>query len=185
MAVRIKKPSRWEYVRWVSVSVAAGAAASGGAVTLKSPQGKEVEFWYFGLGAGLSTPKLPLPKPPKLPKLPKPFEKGTAILGPDPFPSDGWLGITTDFEGDELAESDIRGLCCFAEIGAGAGVGLSGTGMLLNLDPKRLPLLLGAVSHPILPEYFFNSADAVLYMGGVNIGLQWGGGMSGLMGYLV
>jgi hypothetical protein len=177
MPITIKKLSRWEFITWASGGVGVGlVAASGGKVVLKSPQGTEVDFYYGGIGAGLGAGF----KLPKLGRVTIPKLKGTATVGPTPFPSTGSVAITTDFEGDELTESNIRGLCCFAEAGGGLIGGGSGTAMLLNLDPKRLPLLIS----PVFAQYFFDSADAVLLMAGLNVGLQAGGGIAGLIGYL-
>lgn len=170
---KIKKASAWSFDTFGSSGANVGVfAGSLGTVVLKNPQGKSVNFWYGGFGAGLGFGL-------KLGKL-KIKLRASANVGPTAFRSTGKLYILDNLDHDELSKSDIQGPCAFFEVGGGLIGGGSGTAMLVGLDPKFLPML----TNPLLTQVLVNSGKGLLLMAGFNVGMQAGGGGSALLGFL-
>ena len=183
--ITIAGESRWKFETYWSAGISIGVGAgAGGGITLRAPSGHLQDFYHGGVGAGLSVgPKLPKGvKPPAwMKKILIRLKGKSGSLGPTSFPSGGLLYITSEFTGSELAASDIRGLCAFAELGAGLVVGGSATAMLLNLNPLFLPLVMVT---PMASLVFLSSAKAVLLMAGANAGIQANVGITSYLGYL-
>lgn len=182
---KIKKQSRWHWKTCWTAGVGVGLfAGSGGSIALYDPAEKEVDFWYGGIGGGLSGKlKLPVNLASKVPSWIDAFLKSdkSGAVGPGPFPSWGWMFILSKFDKDELAMSDIQGTCAFVEIGGGLVGGVSVVAMLVGLDTRYLPL---AVVNVVTIQPFLNTANGLLLMAGVSVGLQAGAGISVQLGYL-
>ncbi|HMF58463.1 MAG TPA: hypothetical protein VK619_19115 [Pyrinomonadaceae bacterium] len=201
----IKKKSAWQFVTCEGAALSLGyVTASGGWILLSDPSKREVKFYYGGAGGGLSAQI----KIPKIGKKQIDIPPVTGAGSEAAFPSMGELFITTGFQGNELRKSDIEGTCAFVEIGIGVIAGVSGTLMLLGVDPFLLAKAAQQMGHavPITDKgtlatvdpnramstviedigfrQLFNSARAVLRMGGINVGIQAGAGVSGCLGYL-
>ncbi len=119
-------------------------------------------FTYGGAGVGLSAGL----KIPNIGKVQIPTPKGplTGAGGPLSFPSTGKVFVSDNISGD-LSESDIRGVCLFTEVGGGIIGGGSAMAMFVDLNP----LYLGV---PIVGnQLFVNSANEVILMAGLNVGV--------------
>jgi hypothetical protein len=187
--VNTKKTSNWEFVTFGSGGLSLGVfAAEGGKVVLKNPVSRQEEnFYYGGAGAGLA---LGL-KLPKIGKVQINTRKGplTAVGGPTAFPSKGTVLVTTGFVGDELTGNDIKGVCCFTEIGAGVIGGGSGCVMFVGLNPLILSCfgsaqLLGGLGTVAVISILLASARGIILMAGANIGIQAQIGGAFYFGYL-
>lgn len=203
----IKKKSAWNFVTCEGGAVGIGfVAASGGWILLRDPSKKEVKFYYGGTGGGLSAGL----KIPKLGKIEINTPKGpvTGAGSEAAFSSTGELFITTGFKGNELSKKDIEGICVFGEMGASVVAGLTATTMFLGVDPFLFAKAAQQLGHaaPLIDQgtlatvdpnkaytttienlgfrQLLNSARALLIMGGINVGIQAGIGISGCMGYL-
>ncbi len=184
----IKKESAWKF----NTSSTAGigvefVVAEGGSIFLKDPSGNDAVFRYGGAGAGLSFGF----KLPKFGKIDFKFLGKTVggAIAPAAFPNTGILYVLDSFKGDELTRSDITGVCIFAEAGLGFFAGVSGTVMLLGMDPILLAAAVAASGvNPALGAYvddrLLQSSKAVLLMAGLNVGLIAGGGAAALLGGL-
>jgi hypothetical protein len=173
--------SRWTYN--TGATGAAGLAviaASGGAIYLNDPAQKTHRMLFGGLGADLSLGF-------RIPRMPTPKVRGNALAGAGSvidFPSTGRI-MRSDKLGREPQRGDFRGAVLFVEGGGGLIAGGSGTAMLFGINSA---LLLANVASPILSAMFLDNAidDAtgVLMMAGMNVGVQAGGGVAGLVGYM-
>jgi hypothetical protein len=170
------RESAWKFVTSSGFGVSLEVAATGGKIVLRNPQGKEVNFYYGAVGAGLSTPSLKLPKLGKLKK----SGGGSAAN----FPSKGAVYMLSQFQGKELAESDLQGGCVFIEGAGGLLVGAAADAMLLGGNPVWLLMATnpGLAAQAVPP--FLKSCKAVLLMAGLNAGLQASIGVTGYAGYL-
>ncbi len=178
--LQIRKPSTWQFITSSSGGLGVDFfAAEGGSIYFRTPNGARDSFRYGAAGGGLT---LGL----KLPKIGKVQVSGHGVAGaiaPAAFPNTGKLYILETFKGSELAHEDIRGACAFVEVAGGLVVGGSATAMLIGMDPW---LLAGAVS-PLMLEFDYRllrSATGLLVMGGVNVGVQAGGGVGAFLGGL-
>jgi hypothetical protein len=100
------------------------------------------------------------------------------------FPSGGSLFRAASRKGRELALSDIQGGIMFVEGGLGLIAGGSGDAMLFGMNPI---LLIAALSNPALSPLMaraIQTAEGAMIFGGVNLGVQAGGGVAGLVGYM-
>ena len=133
----IKKPSAWQFVTSSTGGVGVEfVAAEGGKIFLQNPQGVTESFYYGAAGVGISA-GLKLPKIGKLQINVK--GKGVAgVIAPASFPNGGKLYVLDNFDGDELATSDIQGVCMFVEVGGGLVAGVSATAMLVGMNPAWL-----------------------------------------------
>ncbi|WP_110946860.1 hypothetical protein [Pseudomonas bohemica] len=175
--------SRWTYETASSGGLTVMfAAGSGGSITLKDPAGKTENFRYGGLGAGIGFGA-------RLPRFGKVniAIKGKSVGGAgalEAFPSTGAVFVSDAIANRDLTRDDITGVCVFMEVGGGLIAGISGTAMLFGLDPKLLAISLavnatpvGAVLGPlVMQRHLLQSAKGAVVMGGVNAGLQAGGG---------
>jgi hypothetical protein len=180
----VTKRSAWTFV--TSSSGALGVEfvmAEGGTLYLRDPNGASAAFRYGALGAGLDA-GFRLPKIGK-PKLNIKNKSVVGAIAPAAFPNAGTLFVLDTCKGNDLTQADIRGGCLFLEVGGGLIAGVSATAMLLGLSPAWLLALamepeLAVVIDPAL----LRSASGVLVMGGVNAGLQAGGGVGAFLGGL-
>jgi hypothetical protein len=185
--VSIVKPSAWQFVTSSSGGLGVEfVVVEGGMIYLQDPSGKNVSFLYGAAGAGLSAGF----KLPKIGKL-QINVKGKAVGGavaPAAFPNMGKLYVLDTCPTDDLTQDAIRGVCLFAEIGGGLVAGVSGTAMIFGMSPTWLAAI--AASGPMAPltAYFdyklLQSATGILVMGGLNVGVQAGGGIGGFLGGL-
>ncbi|QYE36141.1 hypothetical protein KZX46_09495 [Polymorphobacter sp. PAMC 29334] len=118
-------------------------AATGGIVELFDPTGKEQHFYYGGVGAGISTPGL---KVPKLGSVVGRLLTSRALNG-----SGGTTGMwntgtvykTAVVGNRELTRGDFTGGAVLADLGVSTPIkGLVGTVMLVGLDPLMMISLL-------------------------------------------
>ena len=196
--VTIKKESAWQFVTSSTGGVGIEfVAAEGGTLYFKDPGGAADYFVYGAAGAGL-TYGFKLPKIGKLNvQIPKIRGKSVGgIVAPAAFPNAGKLYILDSFKGDELAESDIQGVCMFLEIGGGVIAGVSGTAMLVGMSPAWLAAAVAAsgaspIAGPIAPianmyvwQRLTETATGLLVMGGLNVGVQAGIGGAAFLGGL-
>jgi hypothetical protein len=181
----IKKPSAWQFVTSSTGGVGvAFLVVEGGALYLQDPAGNGVAFRYGSAGAGLSAGF-------KLPKIGKLQINGRGVgagVAPAAFPNMGKLYVLNSFKNDELTISDIRGVCAFVEIGGGVVAGASGTAMLVGMNPMWLAAAMATVTLPVAGAFaqtqLANSATGLLVMGGLNAGVQAGGGIGAYLGGL-
>ncbi len=188
----IKKESKWSFEtsesKGVGVSLLVAIQGSKGAFYAHNPVGGLTQFHYADLGVGAGTPggKLPI-------KLPK---EGSVSFSSKDFPSRGKIYILNGFPGDELHSSDLTGICMFTEVSASAVIGGSATAMLLGIHDlerelwEELQDLASIFAGPHatarrlikrLPQGD-NWAKAILFMGGVNVGIQLGASIVGGFG---
>lgn len=183
--------SHWQYVTASSGGVTvAFVAGSGGSITLQTPEGKNEEFRYGGVGAGVGFGA-------RLPRFGKVNLniKGKSVGGAgalESFPSDGKVFVADSIRDRDLTRDDITGACIFTEVGVGLAVGGSATAMLFGLDAKLLALMIALNSNPLTQIYsstvvqrqLMQSAKGALVMAGMNLGLQAGGGAAIYLGAL-
>ena len=184
------EPSDWTYATGATGAVGiAFVAASGGAVYVADPAGTVHRLIFGGLGAGWSF-GFRAPKGLKLPTIPrvlKPTIRGKSTAGAGSitdFPSGGAVFRAASRKGRELTLSDIRGGIMFVEGGLGLIGGGSGDAMLFGMNPV---LLVAALSNPALSLLMvraMQTAEGAMIFGGVNVGVQAGGGVAGLVGYM-
>lgn len=177
------RQSGWSYETGSTGGLGIGPIlGSGGKVILNDPSGTKKNFWYGGLGGGFGEEarlgKLKIP-PLKI--------KGKTIGGSGSstsYPSKGMVFMTDTFKGSELTESDIQGATVYIDAAAGILMGLSGSAMLLGINP--LPLMVGLSNPTFYPIAGITAirAPAVLIMGGYSVGLQAGAGIGLMVGYL-
>ena len=172
----VTKQSSWKFVTSSSGGVGVEfVMAEGGMIYLTDPAGAHVAFRYGALGAGVAAGF-------KLPKIGRPQIdiKGKSVAGlaaPAAFPNAGTLFVLDTCKGSDLTQADIRGGCLFVEVGGGLIGGVSATAMLLAL--AAAPEFAAVIDYNLL-----RSASGVLVMGGVNLGLQAGGGAGAFVGGL-
>jgi hypothetical protein len=106
------------------------------------------------------------------------------VVAPGNFKNWGELYILDTFAGEELTQADIRGLCLFIEVGAGIGLGVSATAMVVGMDPVWLPALAMPMAELLVEYELLQSATGLLVMGGVNAGVQAGWGAGAFLGGL-
>lgn len=183
----ILKPSAWQFTTSSSGGIGVEfVVAEGGKIFLKDPTGNAVSFAYGGAGIGLAA-GVKLPKIGKLQVNVK--GKGlTGAIAPAQFPNGGKIYVLDSFSGTELTTSDLQGVCMFLEIGGGMVAGVSATAMLLGMSPVYLAACAAASALPaaaaLLSQDLLNSATALLVMGGLNAGIQAGGGVGAYLGGL-
>ena len=161
-------------------------AAEGGKYSCES-KGDTVTFYYGAAGVGLSA-GFKLPKIGKLELKVKGKSVGL-VVAPADFPNGGRLYVLGLFDGDELSATDIQGVCMFLEAGGGLIAGVSATAMLVGMNPIYLAGLamaapLGPAAAMYLDAKLLASATGLLVMGGVNAGVQAGGGIGAFLGGL-
>jgi hypothetical protein len=134
---------------------------------------RNVKFRYgaYGAGAGIGF------KLPKLGHLPLPGAVGSS----ESFASGGYVYLTPQFKGTELAAADFNGGCCFLEFAAGAAWGLSGYAMTVGMDLAAL--VAGAANPTGLPQALWTAA-AYIFFGGTTFGLQASAGGMSFVGYM-
>lgn len=176
------QPSRWKYDTGATGGIGIEfVAASGGAIYLDAPSGKVERFFFGGLGAGLSFGF-------KIPKLPKFQLRGKSVVGAastKSFPSRGLVWKRSKLRGRELTRADIQGAVVFIEGALGLGVGASGDAMLFGINPILLGLALtNPILQPILLPQALETSTGAMAFAGLNVGIQAGGGIAGMAGYL-
>ncbi len=159
------------------------AAVNGGVIELFDPSGKEIDFHFGAVGAGL-TYGFKLPFVGKLNVRVKDHSVG-ASLAPTFFKNGGDVYITDSFKGQELSPSDLRGATLFLDGSLTLIGGASGTAMLLGIDPILLAMAMSmpALQAEALP-WVVSRAPAALIMGGATAALQVGFGAAVYVGYL-
>lgn len=175
-------PSQWTYDTGATGGVGIGfIAGAGGALYFRGPGGEQQIFHFGALGAGLSFGV-------KLPKLPKPQIRGKGLSGAGSvtqLPSVGRLWKRSWFGQRELTRNDIQGAIVFLEGALGLGVGGSGDVMLFGINSAALAGAAAASRiMPGLLDDALNTATGAVAFVGVNVGLQAGGGIAGLVGYM-
>ncbi len=176
------EPSAWKYATSASGALGVGfIAASGGTLYLTDPAGRTQHFYYGGLGGGVGFGV-------RLPKIPRPSFRGSSVSGTGAataFPSTGIIYKARSIGRRELTPGDIQGAVMFVEGGLGLGVGGAGTSMIFGINTA---LMIAAALSPVVSTLLVNRAMAtatgVMVFAGVNAGLQAGGGVAGLVGYL-
>jgi hypothetical protein len=179
----ISRQSKWTFITAGNAGINIDIfAVSGGQIVLSDPKNKVVRFNYGGAGAGIGL-GFKLPKVGKIEFRPKPLGKAiSGAVGPESFPNHGIVYITEFFKGAELAQSDISGACMFIDGGAGLVAGYSTTIMLLGIDPT---VLVANLALPLLDIVAVRARpNAVLLIRGPNVGLQFGAGVAGFLGYV-
>ncbi|WLG96711.1 hypothetical protein [Pseudomonas sp. FP198] len=183
--------SRWTYQTasggGLTVVMVAG---SGGSIILRSPEGEDISYRYGGVGVGAGVGA-------RLPRFGKINIqiKGKSVSGAgaaESFFSIGRVFVSDALADRDLTSDDITGPCMYTEAGFGLVGGVSGTALLFGLDPKLLALSVALSSNPAtsliasatVSRRLALSAKGALLMGGVNAGLQAGGGAAIYMGYL-
>ena len=185
----LKGESAWKFVTSSTGGVGVEfVGAEGGKLFFTDPQNKDVSFIYGAAGVGLSA-CLKLPKIGKIEVKLKGKSIGAAIA-PAAFPNGGKLYITDTFKGNELSQSDIRGVCIFLEVGGGILAGVSGTAMLVGIDPIWLagigPAMAGGPLTMVMLDYeLIRAAKGLLVMGGLNVGLNAGVAAGAFIGGLI
>lgn len=187
----ILRPSQWTYETGATGGISVEfVVASGGTIVLHDPARKEEDFWYGGLGVGigigLKLPKIKLPKM-TIPEIKIPKVAGREVGGAGSaksFPSSGAVYMTSSFEKQELTRSDIQGATLYVDAGAGLIVGHAGSAMLLGMNSALLAMGLSNPAMSFLMIEAIQHAPAVLLMHGWTGGLQAGGGVGLLAGYL-
>jgi hypothetical protein len=176
----IKKESAWTFVTSSTGGIGVEfVAVEGGALFFQDPSGAPDTFYYGAAGAGLSFGL----KLPKIGKIQIKNKSVGAVIAPNSFPNMGKLYILETFDGDELAESDIEGVCMFVEIGGGLIVGGSATAMILGMNPLWLPtIVLPPPMSTVGQQMLIKSATGLLVMAGVTAGVQAGGGIGAFIG---
>jgi hypothetical protein len=172
--------SAWAFETFGSGGLGLGLiAAGGGTVILRAPSGEAHQFYYGGAGVGLSAGL----KLPKIGKVQIPIKKSglTGAVGPTSFPSTGMVLKTINASRPDLTQSDISGLCVFIDVGGGLIAGAGGTCLLFGIPLQYGPLL---VVPGIGGQLFMNAARGILLMAGANVGVQAGGGIAGMIGYM-
>jgi len=179
---RITNESAWKFATSVGGSVSFAFVGAGtGDIMLTPPGGGLVTYHYVSAGAGLSAG----------------VKLNASSSTTDSF-SIGKIYLLDTFTGMELTPLDIEGACMTVELSVGAGLGASGSAMLLGIPPAKLQeevvtdaiaiaMLQGAgaggaiaLSYGLLKDY----AKALLVMGGFNSGPQLTAGALGSIGYL-
>jgi hypothetical protein len=167
------RDSKWQFVTSAGGGVSLALSATGGKIVLTDPAGRNVNFYYGGVGGGPSVGV-------KLPKIGR--LKKTGSGGNTAFPSTGRIYCLPGCRGADLTEADFQGVCVFAEGAGGLIVGVSGDVMFLGGNPAWLLTLPAGGGMSV--DVFLKSCNALLLMAGVNAGLQAGAGLSGYLGYL-
>ena len=175
------EPSAWGYNTGATGGLGvAFVAMSGGAIYLDDPKGKTQRFLFGGLGAGWSFGF-------KIPKLPKVQIRGKSVAGAfstKSIPSGGWVFRSAKLGRRELTVADIQGAVVFVEGAIGLIAGASGDAMLFGINPV---MLLAGLSNPalsFLTDRAIADARGAVVFGGLNVGVQAGGGIAGLAGYM-
>lgn len=185
---KIKKKSSWKWVTsgGRSASVLFVSAGTGGFV-LESPDHGTTQFDYVSASLGLS----------------RGGSFSAEYSTAETF-SAGSVYISQAFRGDELRAQDFEGYCLTGQVAVGAGLGASGTVMLLGIPNAALvpiemaKLVTPEIKFPKPPPYapgrvteifndFKDTVDpvvnsqikALLVMGGFNAGPQFTVGISG------
>lgn len=176
--------SKWTFDTGAGASLSLGATAiSGGMISLRDPDSQRHHFHYGGIGAGLSfgarLTEISVPETTL-----RNYDLSGTWSSTD-FYSNGIVIMTSSFKGGELSLPDFQGAAIFVE----AGGGLFATGgvsmMFVGIDPIYLevssmaPMFASGLLHLAISQ-----ARAVLITGGLSMGPQAGGGVSGFMGML-
>jgi hypothetical protein len=173
-------PSAWTFDGSGGGGVGLGFfAASRGTLQLKDPHGKSHQFGYGGVGAGISTPGVKLPKIGQLDigKL-----DVSSAVGPAPFTSVGRVfKMKSIATGSDLTVNDFKGYCVLLDVGAGVVAGGGATAMLFGI-----PLYAGGlIAVPkIGVQLFLKTARGLVLMAGYNVGIQLGAGVSSQIGIM-
>lgn len=176
--MNVLRKSNWTYSSANSIGGGDLVVGEAGEIVLKDPSGKEVKFIYGGVGAGWSAGL-------KLPKV-----GHNTLTGSIPgLPDLGAIYILDTFRGSELKSSDIAGVCKFVEIGGGVVIGGSATAMVMGMDVAWLAAEMAAMEVPLAIGYadskLIQSATSILFMAGIDAGIQAGFGVAGYAGGLV
>ena len=182
--IGIRKDSAWSFVTSSSGGVGIEfVVAEGGMIYLEDTKKQTQAFKYGAAGVGLSAGI----KFPKIGKLQIPIRgKGlTGSVAPAAFPNGGKLYVTDACPGDDLSREAIRGVCMFVEVAGGLVGGVSGTAMIFGMSPYWLAAAAAAGPMASYFEYrMMQTATGILVMGGINVGIQAGGGIGGYVGGL-
>lgn len=175
------EPSHWRYDTGATGGIGIEfVALSGGALYLVDPGGQSLRLWFGAIGAGLTAGF-------KIPKLPKARINGKSVGGAGSlkaFPSTGRVFKSHALGKRELTPDDLRGGVVFVEAGGGLVVGGSGTAMLFGINAIMLAAGLSNPGLAFLTAQAIEGARGALIYGGTNVGVQAGGGIAGLIGYM-
>lgn len=176
----ILEPSAWTYITGATGGGGiAFVAAGGGAIWLTDPGQRTYRFIYGGIGAGLSLGF-------RIPRVPKVAVRGRSVAGAGsltPFPSTGAV-FRSPALGRELTVADIQGAVVFGELGGGLVAGASGTAMLFGMNSMLLLAGIASTTNPALMARALAGATGAVVFAGVNVGVQAGGGVAGMVGYM-
>jgi hypothetical protein len=172
--------STWKYDGSRSIGGSFYLAAEGGVLAFSSPDDAKMSLTYATVGGSLGVGV-------KMPNF--------SVSG-DMTPSGGKLYKSETFDG-ELERSDLTGPCLLFEVGAGVGAGVSGTIMVFGLSRARTAFKLVNVLYGefaiwgevvddlgLLDDALDMNVNAILFAGGMTVGAQAGGGVTGYGGYV-
>ena len=176
------RKSSWKFITAGNFGVNIDVfALSGGQIVLQNPQHKTVRFDYGGGGVGVGF-GVTLPKIGKV-EIKHLGRSITGTAGPESFPNHGDVYETNFFKGTELKAKDFEGACMFIDGGMGMVGGFSTTILYAGIDRSKLAF---AMKSPIMSLAMLNAQpNAVIYIRGPNMGLQFGAGVAGYLGYVV
>jgi outer membrane protein OmpA-like peptidoglycan-associated protein len=182
--MKLRKSKKWKYETASSVAptiaIIVAVGAGKGTITLKHSTGSRILFHYAsgGIGFGLGV--------------------DAGIGGSlEEFPSDGDVYMTHSFHGEDLQVSDFVGGCLLAEASAALGGGASATALLFGIPPTRLMeaavvqlsefsigIAGGQFAYDVLSPYIPTLAKGMIVMAGMTVGVAYGAGVLGSIGYL-
>ncbi|HIE5582450.1 TPA: hypothetical protein ACXNQX_000986 [Pseudomonas aeruginosa] len=181
------KASHWDYDTSAGGSANLGVfAGSGGTIRLRSPSKAYHTFSFIGAGAGLGVGA-------RLPRFGKVNVniKGVGVGGAgasESFYSIGKVFTNESILKNDLSPSDFRGPCLWVEGGFGLIAGFSSSMLLFGLDPLRLGAMAALATNPGLAnlgvQLLVSSANGAISMGGLNAGVQVGGGCAAYVGLI-
>ena len=100
------------------------------------------------------------------------------------IPSGGLVFRSAGLGPRELTTADFQGAIVFVEAAVGLIAGASGDAMLFGINPV---LLMAGAASPVLSfltQQAIDGAKGAVVFGGLNVGVQAGGGVAGLVGYM-
>ena len=148
---RIRKKSAWSYDTSAGGSVGAGIVTAGtGSLWFSDPKDLPEKYNYASGGGGLSVG----------------VKVNVASSTTDSF-SAGSIYILQSFHGTELSHKDFEGFSLSMDASVGAGLGASGSIMVLGLSWKEIPAALAntALVPDLAPEAFDAAQESLVKSG--------------------
>ena len=139
---RIRKKSAWSYDTSAGGSVGAGVVTAGtGSLWFSDPKDLPEKYNYASFGGGLSVG----------------VKVNVASSTPESF-SAGSIYILESFRGAELSHKDFEGFSLSLDASVGAGLGASGSIMVLGLSATEVPAALADLT--LSPALALEARDA-------------------------